>query len=176
MCPSFLFERSQLGTAATPESPHKLSKPLPPSRPPPEVLWASCLKAVVRVAVCFLNFSIIVNKSIPQPLVIGVFLSRNGWLYSFSHSSLCSAIWQLLLIARVFLFCHHYLLLPFCLHDNSELSLLSDSWEGLGSSRTRCRSHGCLGLSLTEGTSCSRSEFRTSLSIQLLMLVWVILA
>lgn len=176
MRPSFLCERSQLGTAATPESPHRLSKPLPPSLPPPEVLLASCLNAVVRAAICFLDFSFIVNKSIPQPLVISIFLSRNGWFYSFSHSSLCSAIWQLLLIVRVFLFCHHYLLLPFCLHDNSELSLESDSWEGLGSSMTQCRSDGCLGLSLTEGTSCSRSEFWTNLSIQLLMLVWVILA
>lgn len=137
LCPSFLCERSQWDTAATPESPHRLSKPLPPSRPPPEVLLASCLNAVVRVAICFLNFSIIVNKSIPQPWVIGIFLSRNGWFYSFSHSSLCSAIWQLLLIARVFLFYRHYLLLPFCLHDNS-FWIVIRKWllEGLGFSTT----------------------------------------
>lgn len=115
LCPSFLCERSQLGTAATPESPHRLSKPLPPSLPPPEVLLASCLNAVVRVAICFLNFSIIVNKSIPQPLVIGIFLSRNGWFYSFSHSSLCSAV--------IICCCPSV-----CTTIHSELSLESDSW------------------------------------------------
>lgn len=54
---------------------------------------------MAKIAICFLNFRIIVDKSISQPLVIGAFFfcPKNDFFYSFSRLPFCSALWQLLL-------------------------------------------------------------------------------
>lgn len=52
------------------------AKPLPPRLMWPKIHLISCLDVIVKIATCFLNFRITVDKSISQPLVIGVSFSR----------------------------------------------------------------------------------------------------
>lgn len=79
--------RPQTGPAAAARE-TAWAKPLPPGLIWPKIHLISCPDVIVKIATRFLNFRITVDKSVSQPLVIGVFFfPKNDLFYSFFPSS-----------------------------------------------------------------------------------------